>query len=136
MKRELDRKYADSVFSVYADYSKTFRTWLVAYGIGAPVFFASNRYLLSSFAAAPHAIQIVCLFLLAVALQVSNAFINKWAAWHVYAGEEDSDFQIKHKHTYRFWAAVNELFWVDMFLDIASIALFAVATIWAIGTLS
>lgn len=30
-------------FNNYADYSRTLRAWLVAYGIGGPVLFVTNK---------------------------------------------------------------------------------------------
>ena len=70
---------------------------------------------------------IVGLFLVGVALQVINTTLNKWAAWYMYRGLEDTEFKKR-----RFYAAASwysEQFWVDMLCDFAAMAAFFWATL-------
>ena len=113
-------------FANYAEYSKTLRAWLVAYGIGAPVLFLTNDGIRTAFAESPTRLPIVLFFLLGVALQVSLAFVNKWCAWHMYVGEYDVSY--REKKRYKIWHRINEMSELDFALDVGSIASFAYST--------
>jgi hypothetical protein len=113
-------------YNNYAEYSKTLRAWLVAYGVGGPILFLTNTTISEKLAASPEKAKIVCLFLLGVSLQVALAFVNKWCAWHLYAGEYDQSY--RRLLRYRFWAAINKLSILDLALDAASIGAFVWAT--------
>jgi len=121
-----DRQQKKSHFDNYADYSRTLRAWLVAYGIGGPVLFVSNKELAAKVGASAHAEEIILAFLLGVALQIVLALINKWSAWHMYAGAGDSDYQRSWR--YRFWGFINDQSWLDFWIDVLSIAAFILAT--------
>lgn len=113
-------------YNNYAEYSKTLRAWLVAYGIGGPILFLTNTSISEKLSTSPDRAKIVCLFLLGVSLQVTLAFINKWCAWHLYAGENE----LRYRSTlrYRFWASINELSILDLALDAVSIGAFVWST--------
>jgi hypothetical protein len=113
-------------FANYAEYAKTLRAWLVAYGIGGPVLLITNKELLQALKLSPYRNHIVDLFLLGVALQVLLAFINKWCAWHMYVGEYEPSFQSSRR--YKFWSWLNERSWIDMLVDGGSLFAFAVST--------
>jgi len=121
-----DRQQKKSHFDNYSDYSRTLRAWLVAYGIGGPVLFVSNKELAAKVGASAHAEQIILAFLLGVALQIVLALINKWSAWHMYAGAGDAGYQRSWR--YRFWGLINDQSWVDFWIDVLSIAAFIWAT--------
>ena len=76
---------AAELFKVYAEYSKTLRTWLVAYGIGAPVLFLTNETLARTFVKSPQARIVAFSFLMGVLLQVFLALLNKNVMWVCYA---------------------------------------------------
>jgi hypothetical protein len=121
-------------FANYAEYAKTLRAWLVAYGIGGPVLFLTNKDLSTAFKLSPYRNLIVDLFLLGVALQVVLAFINKWCAWHMYVGEYDESF--KSNRAYRVWSWLNDRSWIDLVVDGASLIAFAVSTTLVIRVFS
>lgn len=112
-------------FGVYAEYAKTLRAWLVAYGVGGPVLFATNDAMAARVGASAEATVITYLFLGAVAAQVFIAVVNKWAAWFVYLGIDDEDVQ-KWK-SYRTTVWLSRQAWIDMLVDVGSIA----ALFWA-----
>ncbi|MGN6456401.1 MAG: hypothetical protein ACTHLV_09380 [Achromobacter mucicolens] len=113
-------------YNNYAEYSKTLRAWLVAYGIGGPILFLTNSGVAETLSKSQDKAKVICLFLLGVSLQVLLAFINKWCAWHMYAGENDSSYTGLLR--YRFWLGINSLSILDFFLDAVSIAVFVWAT--------
>lgn len=113
-------------FANYSEYAKTLRAWLVAYGIGGPVLFLTNKELFAALKTSAYRDSIVDLFLLGVALQILLAFINKWCAWHMYVGEYDSSFQ--DRSSYKIWSWLNERSWIDLLVDGGSLIAFSVST--------
>lgn len=113
-------------FQNYSDYSKTLRAWLVAYGIGGPVLFLTNEKLTLQVAGSGYAKQIIFAFLLGVVLQIALSLINKWGAWHMYAGAGDPSYQRSWR--YRLWSFINGLSWLDFWLDVLSLVAFFWAT--------
>ena len=113
-------------FASYAEYSKTLRSWLVAYGIGAPVLFLTGKDAPAKIAQAPQLKTIVTLFVGGVALQILLAFINKWAAWYMYRGDLEPAYQ--SSLSYRYWGWINRQNWIDFLIDIGALFAFSVAT--------
>ncbi len=68
---------ADQYFNAYAELSKTLRTWLVAYGIGAPIVLLTNAGFSGAIRKAGDSKYVAGAFLLGVAAQVALAAINK-----------------------------------------------------------
>jgi hypothetical protein len=116
----------ESYYANYTEYSRTFRTWLVAYGIGGPALLLTNEATATTFAASAHARCIVNLFLLGVALQVLGTGINKWAAWHVYS--DMTDVARTQGWWSRFWSWINRQAWIDVVADVGAIIAFGIAT--------
>lgn len=124
-------------FANYAEYSKTFRSWMVAYGIGGPILLLTNKDAPQALAKSPQLLTIVTLFVLGVGLQIVLALINKWAAWHMYRGayalhqyvHDDPDGDEHHStRTYAVWRWINKQSWIDFLIDIGALATFSVAT--------
>jgi len=113
-------------FDAYASATTNLRTWLVAYGIGAPVLFLSNEDLWKTLGNAECASCVGVLFLAGVALQVLIALINKNTMWFCYFAESNPPF--KSSRRYKAWAWLSEQFWIDLCVDVVSITLFIVAT--------
>ncbi len=116
----------DGHFENYAEYSKTLRSWLVAYGIGGPVLFLTNKDAPEKLASSPHLRTIVTLFVAGVALQIFLAFINKWAAWHLYKASVQKDYE--QTNLYMVWSWINEQSWIDFFVDLGALCAFSIAT--------
>jgi hypothetical protein len=132
-----DSKDHDGHFANYAEYSKTFRSWMVAYGIGGPILLLTSKDAPQNIAKSPYLQTIVTLFILGVAIQIVLALVNKWAAWHMYRGayskyqmaENDPDCNNHHDSiTYKFWGWVNRQSWIDFLCDVGALLLFSVAT--------
>jgi hypothetical protein len=77
---------------------------------------------------------IAVLFLLGVFLQVIVALLYKGAMWYLYVGEEDTKMQKKKRYKISDW--LSEAFWMEILFDLASIALFAWATILVLNILT
>lgn len=120
---------ADAYYKVYEEHSKTLRTWLVAYGIGAPVLFLTNDTLAKALAESMFSDWIGGLFLAGVGLQVLLAAVNKHAMWACYnAATEPKE---RYGRFMRFGMWVSGQFWMDFTIDLLSLGLFAVATVWS-----
>lgn len=117
---------ADGHFENYAEYSKTLRSWLVAYGIGGPVLFLTNKDAPAKLANSPHLQTIVTLFVAGVALQILLAFINKWAAWHLYKAGVKEGYE--DTRIYKVWLWINDQSWIDFFVDLGALCTFSAAT--------
>ncbi len=126
MRRERTADLEHGLFEAYSSATTNLRTWLVAYGIGAPVLFLSNESLWRALAVAQCASCVGVLFLGGVVLQVLIALINKNAMWFCYFGEAKPAF--KSSRTYKAFDWISEQFWIDIILDILSIVLFIAAT--------
>jgi len=124
-------------FANYAEYSKTFRSWMVAYGVGGPVLLLLSKDAPANVSDSPHILAIVALFILGVALQIFLSLVNKWAAWQMYRGafskyqhrraDPDCDDHDRSK-TYLVWCWINKQSWIDFIFDISSLVAFSVAT--------
>ena len=121
-----DRSQKGDHFQNYADYSRTLRAWLVAYGIGGPVLFVTNQTVATRVASSNHANLIISAFLLGVGLQILLALINKWGAWYMYRGAGDPEYQ--KSLPYRCWDTINSWSWFDFLIDVFSLLAFITAT--------
>ena len=118
-------------FQNYANYNEKLRTWIVAYAIGAPVFFFSNSLLGPKVLELGQRNCIVFLFLSVSFLQVSLAFLNKWCAHNNYYSlvkESHSDTKL-----YKCLKYLNDHPQIDVGFDIASIISLVMAT-WILLT--
>ena len=122
----LENDDKDGHFANYAEYSKTLRSWLVAYGIGGPVLFLANKDAPAKLANSPHLKAIITLFVAGVALQIILAFINKWAAWHLYKGNVSDGYE--ETLLYKTWVWINDQSWIDFFVDLGALVAFSAAT--------
>ena len=129
---------AAEYFKAYEDYSKTLRTWLVAYGIGGPVLFLTNERISQTVLQAGNPRLIAGLFLAGVILQVLLAAINKTAMWICYYSHDKEDDQ-EEEDSDPWWCElahwVSKQFWLDLTFDTASLAAFTIATWHAFNVL-
>jgi hypothetical protein len=117
---------ADHLYESYRDHASTLRTWLVAYGIGAPAVILSNEALWKRVEDAGIAKCVGLLFLLGVAIQVVLAAVNKAVMWIVYFGDDNDAY--KATKTYKVACAIAKAFWFDLLCDLAAMVLFTYAT--------
>jgi len=122
-KKPIDLKH----FDTYIEYAKILRTWLVAYGIGAPALILTNEKITANLLDKPSIKCFAMAFLAGVILQVFLASLNKIIMWCCYYGEEvDPDFQ----ETKRFKVAyyISSQFWIDIVIDVSTMLAFGYAT--------
>ena len=124
----------EGYYTVYEEYSKTLRTWFVAYGIGAPVLLLNNDELRRAVIASGVTTSRALLFLTGVGLQVALAAVNKAVAWILYAeadeqaARRDGDSPVARKWYQRFAARISAQFWIDLLVDIVTGVVFVVGT--------
>ena len=118
-------------YEPYAVFSRTLRTWLVAYGIGAPVLFATQPSIARILTKAEIAMPIIGLFLFGVIIQVFAALLYKYSMGYIYFGELDYNFQRTRR--YKIAAYVSGAMWLEMLFDILSIGIFTIATYLALN---
>jgi hypothetical protein len=116
----------EGFYPAYETHAKTLRTWLVAYGVGAPVVFLSNEKLWSLLRDAGLAPYLAISFLAGVAIQVGVTAINKMVMWALYYGESRPEY--RRRRRYRFADTLSEQLWLDVAADFATIAAFGVGT--------
>ena len=117
---------SDELYKAYEEYSKTLRTWFVAYGVGAPVLFLTNDQVAAKIAKSGDARQIATLFLVGVGLQIILAMVNKTSMWGCYYGEQNPKFKTTYRWKLADW--VSEQFWFDFIIDLVTLILFSAGT--------
>lgn len=128
-------------YAPYAEFSKTLRTWFVAYGIGGPVVLLSSDTAWARLVEARCSPIVGLLFLIGVFFQIIAALLNKHAMWHLYFEEEDSrlqnsDKKYKHAFVYRLSYWYSDQNWMDVFFDLYTLVFFGWATYLAFKVLS
>jgi hypothetical protein len=124
---------SDGYYKVYEEYSKTLRTWFVAYGIGAPVLVLNSDNLRAALVASGGARTTALLFLAGVGLQVLLATVNKTVAWVIYAELESplaaEDSKPSTRWRFKVADAISEQFWIDFVVDIATGVVFVLGSL-------
>ncbi len=124
-RKEKRERSAHDYYENYAEYNRTLRAWFVIFGVGGPATFIVNRDLTARLAGSGSFTCVAILFLIGAGAQVLIAFINKMASWCAYYGEADRRFA--RGRLYRLMMRVNNQFWLDVVMDLASIVTFALA---------
>jgi hypothetical protein len=109
---------AANALAAYGEYSKTLRTWLVAFGVGGPALILVNARISAALLAAGCLRQVALAFLIGVATQVLNAFINKMANWAVYRGT----FSDPGNWFSAIGDWIVDQFWIDVFWTLSQLA--------------
>jgi len=117
--------------SAYLEYNKILRSWFVAFGVGGPALFLINAQIGKKLADNGELRYVSALFLVGAGFQVSGALINKVANWYVYRGASDLAYQQKHRFKFCRWLVHQ--FWIDVGLDLATVAAYGFAT-WHLFT--
>lgn len=126
-KKNLNIKKDDKgFFESYASFSRTLRSWLVAYGIGAPVLFASNEHLIIAVKESKNGLSIIIAFLIGLAIQILAALIYKYAMGYLYFGELDANLKDTKRYKISDW--LSEAMWVEFIMDSISICCFIFGT--------
>jgi hypothetical protein len=128
MSPSVRQRIADSEFyEPYAYFSKTVRAWFIAFGVGVPVLFLSNREVWSALRTAAALRSVIELFLVGVGIQVLLGLLYRSAMWYLYVGQLGN----LQKTTYRYRVAdwVSDQHWPEVLADLATLALFVIATL-------
>jgi hypothetical protein len=132
--KDLPRKRSgDSGFyESYANFSRTLRAWLVAYGVGVPVLLVSQEFIAKAIIKAGTGDLVTWLFLAGVAIQVLAALLYKYSMGYLYFAEMDSGL----KNTLQVKAAVwlSNAIWLEAVFDIAAIAIFVWGTFLVVAS--
>jgi hypothetical protein len=110
----------------YQILARTLRTWLVAYGIGAPVLFASQPSFSKVLEDPKKAEGMIYAFLGGVVIQIIATFIYKIAMWYLMLGCQKPAFKSSLRYRLSDW--LSEQLWLEVLFDLASMGLFAWAT--------
>ena len=113
-------------YKAYEEYAKLLRTWFVAYGVGGPVLFLTQSHIADRIAKSGQARAVIYLFLGGVAAQVVLAMLNKWVMWSIYAYSGSTTDRAKVRFRLADW--ISEQAWLDIVCDVATLALFGIAT--------
>ena len=117
--------------SAYLAYNKILLSWFVAFGVGGPALFLINAEIGKKLTGSGELRYVSTLFLVGAACQVAGAVINKNSNWYVYRGANDRDYQIKKRYKFCCWLVHQ--FWLDVALDLATIAAYGFA-MWHLFT--
>lgn len=117
----------EGYYKACCEHSKSLRTWLVAYGIGAPALFISHPSILSTLSNVGKARLVGLLFLCGLTLQVCLSFCTKISMWYLYFGEHQPKFKETIRYKVCDW--YSEQFWIDVIIDISTILFFGAATV-------
>jgi hypothetical protein len=118
---------SQSYFDSYAEYNRILRSWFVAFGVGGLALFLLQSPVRETLLASGQTRTVVLLFLTGVTAQIVVAFLNKYANWYCYYGEDNPAFL--QTALYRFWARIASQFWIDIILDVLTVVCF-LAAIW------
>jgi hypothetical protein len=121
-------------YAAYDEHAKTLRTWLVAYGVGAPVLIVSTEAMWKQLVGTGVLPLVATLFLLGVGLQVLLAAVNKSAMWACYYGEIHPPFKKTRRYKVGEW--LSSRYFIDFWCDILAIGLFCAATYFAAKALA
>lgn len=124
---EHDRISSIEHFDVYHEYAKTLRTWLVGFGVGAPVIFLTQDFVRQMIIDTAWHGLLISLFLLGVGCQVVLALVNKWINWYLYFCQDQGQID---SPTYDRVKSFSQWYMFDLMLDVITVVCFAVSSIW------
>ena len=113
-------------FDSYGSFASRLRTWLVAYGIGAPVLFASQSVFSDVFKNKEAVLPVIYAYLIGVGMQIFAAYLYKASMWYIMWGAMNKSFKLTNRYIASNW--ISEQLWLELLLDLGSIILFAWAT--------
>ena len=115
----------------YTEYNHTLRAWFVAFGIGGPATLLINDELRGALVSSSAIHCVAAFFLIGAGAQIFIALINKISNWCAYYGEQKPQFKDHWFYNTTSWLLGQ--FWLDVVMDIITIAAFG-AAIWILFT--
>lgn len=128
------REISKESFAVYSEYAKTFRIWMVSFGVGVPAFLLieSNEKTLDTIMKAPNFNLYAILFFTAVFLQIILALLNKNTNWFHHDTALRYE-ELKERRWSGFWRWFFQIFrsqyWIDICVDLTSLGCFITSTV-------
>ncbi len=119
-------------FNNYSEYNRMLRLWFVAFGFGVPATLLVNEKIAEKLASQHELHNVAILFVIGATAQVFVALLNKFSSWSSYFGEMSKKYTKTRR--YRFTRWLNEQFWIDVTLDLVSMAAFGIG-IWKVLTI-
>lgn len=113
----------DDNLSLYSEYNKALRTWLVGFGIGVPALFIINKAAQEKLTSSENAECIIYLFLAGVTSQILMAQLNKIITWCTYYKHDKQNKNINWAT--EFFASMEHWFIIDIISDVFSLITFA-----------
>jgi hypothetical protein len=123
-------KEESGFYAAYVDFARNLRIWFIAYGIGGPSVFLTNEAAGRILRSSIFAKQIAYLFVAGVGLQITVALLYKTAMWYLYRGEYDGTVKSTWLYKSSYW--FSDLYWLELAVDLATLALFGYATLTVI----
>jgi len=124
---------ADGYFASYKQFSNILRSWLIAYGIGVPVFMLSQEHVWNALKNSCLATVAGSLFVFGVVMQVLFAAFFKWAMWVIWMGVDDASRRETRGYKIAHWA--SDKYFIDFITDVGAMALFTIATVILLGVI-
>jgi len=118
----------DHYFTPYLEHSKTLRTWFVAYGVGGPILFATQKALIEKFIDYGGMKRVVLLLLAGTLLQILSTWMAKLTTYQFYLSELDPG----HANTWLHQKSLklsHHYYWFLPIVDFLTVSLFAWATV-------
>ncbi|MGK7913573.1 MAG: hypothetical protein AB4050_19130 [Synechococcus sp.] len=112
-------------YEPYSYFARTLRTWLVSYGIGAPILIASQAELSNKLVATGQANTVIITFLVGVCIQILSALLYKYALWQLHLGE--LNFSVSKRY-YKISYWFIQRLWPTIIFDVSTILSFVFAT--------
>ncbi|MBI5450273.1 MAG: hypothetical protein HY940_02855 [Gammaproteobacteria bacterium] len=124
-------KKMDDNLSLYAEYNKTLRAWLVGFGFGVPALFIIDKAAQDKLVANQDAIFIISLFIIGAAAQVFMAQLNKIVSWCAYYKHEKGQSNVNC--AVLFFSSLENYFLIDVLLDLLSLSAFGWSIFLIVG---
>jgi hypothetical protein len=129
-----ERPTESEYWEPYSEFAKTLRTWFVGYGVGVPALVLTQAELRQRLANAGDLPTLAVCFLSGVFLQVMLTLIYKTAMWELYMTETQPPRSKGLWYRSAFW--ISEQAWIELLVDVATIVLFAIATLIAFSAIT
>ncbi|MBK8947175.1 MAG: hypothetical protein IPM32_18195 [Ignavibacteriae bacterium] len=110
----------------YQKFSSSLRTWLIGFGIGAPVLFSSQAAFSNLVLNKTDFNPILILYLVGVSVQIFATLLYKISMWYIMKGALQPQF--KNKRRYKFSDWLSDQLFIEIAFDLISIILFLIAT--------
>lgn len=118
----------DHFFTPYLEHTRTLRTWFVAYGVGGPLLFATQKNLIEKLIDYGCIKVVVILMLVATLIQTVSTWLYKATTYQFYLSEIDQFYYSTWIHKCSIKIS-KHYYWVIPLADFLTILLLLIATV-------